>query len=237
MTAAFGFAVKGAIQWESQMTEVEKTVDGTDEEIKQLDKDLRQLATSTLPVAHAELAKIAAIGGQLGVGIKDISDFTETIARLDASSDALDAESAATGIAKFINQVGAGIDVADRFSSTLVELGNTEATNEAQILHGVSFFAAAARLANVEAQESLGLAASAGALGLRPEATGSSLARVFGTIRQAVETGNEDLATLSGLTGKSIADLTSAFEQEGGDVVFRGHAEGHATYPRGRREC
>ena len=219
-TAAFGFAVKGAISWESSMTEVEKTVDGTDAQIKQLDKDLRHLAVSTLPVAHSELAQIAAIGGQLGVRVEDVAAFTETIARLDASSDALDAESAATGVAKFINVVGAGIDKADEFSSTLVALGNNFATNEAQILHGVSFFAAAAKLANVDAQESLGLSAGASALGLRPEATGSSLARVFGTIRQAVETGNEDLDTLSQLTGKHLGELTGLFEEEGGDAVF-----------------
>ena len=219
-TTAFGFAVKGAISWESSMTEVEKTVDGTDAQIKQLDKDLRHLAVSTLPVAHSELAQIAAIGGQLGVRVEDVAAFTETIARLDASSDALDAETAATGVAKFINVVGAGIDKADEFSSVLVDLGNNFATNEAQILHGVGFFAAAAKLANVDAAESLGLSAAASDLGLRPEATGSSLARVFGVVRQAVETGNEDLATLSQLTGNSIAELTKSFEQEGGDAVF-----------------
>ena len=202
------------------MTEVEKTVDGTDAQIKQLDKDLRHLAVSTLPVAHSELAQIAAIGGQLGVRVEDVAAFTETIARLDASSDALDAETAATGVAKFINVVGAGIDQADEFSSVLVDLGNNFATNEAQILHGVGFFAAAAKLANVDAAESLGLSAAASDLGLRPEATGSSLARVFGVVRQAVETGNEDLATLSQLTGNSIAELTKSFEQEGGDAVF-----------------
>ena len=61
-----------SISFESDMAGVRKTVDGSKEEIEALGNELRRMSTE-IPVAAGELARIAAIGGQLGIAREEIA--------------------------------------------------------------------------------------------------------------------------------------------------------------------
>ena len=66
-TLALGVASgKAAMDYETAFTGVRKTVDGTEEQLAAVDKGLKELSKTT-PVSAAELANLAAVGGQLGI--------------------------------------------------------------------------------------------------------------------------------------------------------------------------
>lgn len=99
-----GLAAKSAADWESAWAGVTKTVDGSAEEMAQLETQLRHLAT-TLPASHEEIAAVAEAAGQLGVKRQDIASFTKTMIDLGVSTN-LTAEDAATALAKLGNIMG-----------------------------------------------------------------------------------------------------------------------------------
>ena len=70
---------KAAIDWEDSFAGVRKSVDGTEEQLTQLDKSLRKM-TETIPLAHKELANIAESAGQLGIQTDNIAEFVKTMA-------------------------------------------------------------------------------------------------------------------------------------------------------------
>ena len=73
ITGAFALAAKSAIGWETSFTDVRKTVNGTDEDLAKLEQRLRDMAKQDVPLPHGELAEIAALAGQLGIGNRQYS--------------------------------------------------------------------------------------------------------------------------------------------------------------------
>ncbi|HUW11733.1 MAG TPA: phage tail tape measure protein, partial [Anaerolineae bacterium] len=75
-----GVAVtKMAINWESDFAGVEKTVDGTAEQLAALEDQLLRTSRQ-IPITPEQIAKISELGGQLGVQIGDIDAFAQEIA-------------------------------------------------------------------------------------------------------------------------------------------------------------
>ena len=72
-------------QWITKplFTGVRKTIDGTEEQFAAVDKGLKELSKTT-PVSAAELANLAAVGGQLGIETGETGEtilkFTKTMA-------------------------------------------------------------------------------------------------------------------------------------------------------------
>ena len=77
----FGLAGKQAIQWETDFTGVRKTVNATDAEFEVLEETLRRMAKEDVPLPAGELAKLAEIGGQLGIPIETMSEFVKSHGR------------------------------------------------------------------------------------------------------------------------------------------------------------
>lgn len=124
-------AVKAAIEWESAFAGVLKTVDGTPEELAEVEAGLRALATSdvtgSLENAHVTLAAVAEAAGQLGVATGDIVSFTETMAMLGMTTN-ITATDAAFMIAQIQALTGMKPEDVDNFGSAIVALGNNFAT-------------------------------------------------------------------------------------------------------------
>src|SRR5699024_8604893 len=108
--------------WETAWAGVQKTNDGTAEQMQQLEEDLRHLA-QTLPASHAEIAATAEAAGQLGVAVDDVAVFTETMLHLGETTD-LSAEQAATAFARFTEIMGTGTGHVDQLGAAIVGLGN-----------------------------------------------------------------------------------------------------------------
>ena len=100
VTALGTAAVKASIDFESSFATVRKTIDGTEEEFERLaaaSKEMStQIATSTTDINH-----VMSTGGQLGIATEHIEDFTRVMIDLEKASTDLDADTAATQLAKF----------------------------------------------------------------------------------------------------------------------------------------
>ena len=119
-----GLVLKQAIEWESAVASMAKTIDESDtnpQMFEALTQELRDLSLE-IPIAAADLAELAATAGQLGIKTPAIAEFTETMAALGVSTN-ITAEQAATDLARLANITGMSQDSFDNLGSSIVDLG------------------------------------------------------------------------------------------------------------------
>lgn len=203
-------ATKAAIDWETAWAGVQKTNDGTAEQMQRLEEDLRNLA-KTLPASHAEIAAVAEAAGQLGVSVDDVADFTLTMINMGETTN-LSADEAATGIARFSNVMGTAWSDADRLGSTIVGLGNNFATTEAEILSMAQRIAPVGRIMNMTEADTLAMATAMSSVGIEAEAGGTAISMVMRKIDAAVREGGESLTDWAAAAGVSADEFATAWQ-------------------------
>ena len=119
--AATAGLVGSAVQWESSVASMAKTIDATPEDFEALTGSIRDLALE-IPMSAASLAELAATAGQLGIETPKIAEFTETVAAMGVSTN-ITAQDAASAFARIANITGMSQDDFDRLGSSIVELG------------------------------------------------------------------------------------------------------------------
>lgn len=210
---ALGLAAKAAMDWESAWAGVNKTVDGTPEQMAELEGGLRGLA-KTLPATHGELAAVAEAAGQLGVARKDILGFTKTMVDLGESTN-LTADEAATQIAQISNVMGTmereGSEGVARFGSALVALGNAGASTESEILAMAQRISGAGAIIGASESEVLALSNTLASMGVKAELGGGVTTRVLLKMYSAVKSGGGALDAFAKTAGVSAAEFSRAF--------------------------
>lgn len=215
--AGAGLAVRAAVQWESSWAGVQKTVDGSAEQMAKLEGELREMAR-TLPASHEEIAAVAEAAGQLGIERENVAAFTKTMIDLGETTN-LTAEQAATMMARFGNVMGTAQGDVDRLGASLVQLGNNSATTEAEIMEmGLRLSGAGKQLGLTEG-EVLGLSAALSSVGIRAEAGGSSVSSAMIKIAEAVDSGSSKLDTFATVAGMSTSEFKRAFEEDAGQAI------------------
>lgn len=213
--AALGATAKAAMDWESAWAGVTKTVDGSPEQMAELEQGLRGLA-KTLPITHTEIAGVAEAAGQLGVARKDVLGFTKTMIDLGVSTN-LTAEEAATQIAQISNVMGTmareGSMGVARFGSALVALGNDGASTEAEILALAQRISGAAATVGATEVEVLALSNTLASMGIKAELGGGVTTRVLLKMYSAVETGGKGLEAFAKVAGTSAEEFSKAFRE------------------------
>lgn len=199
--------VEAAVEYESAFAKVKKTVNATDAELTALSDTLKGLAAQ-IPHTADELAEIAAVGGQLGVSVSGLAEFTKTMALLGDATN-LTAEEAGTLLAQFANVTGTSENDFGRLGSTIVELGNNTATTEADILNMSQRLAAAGTAAGLTADQIIGISAALSSMGIESEAGASSISKLINRFQVAVSTGNglEEIARIAGETADGFSRL------------------------------
>lgn len=203
IVAGFGFATKAAIDYESAFAGVVKTVDASETELAALNAGLRDMATnaerpvSSLTNAHVELARIAEVAGQLGVGVDDIEEFTETIGMLGMTTD-LTGEQAAMSLAQFMNITGLPTSDIRLLGDVIVDLGNNMATTESTIVEFGQRLAGVGASVGMSDDEILALSATLASLGLEPEAGASAASAAISKMVDVSAKGGEELNVLAG---------------------------------------
>ena len=210
--AALGGIAKVAIDFESAWTGVTKTVDGTDEELAQVREGILKLASAT-GTSSSEIAGVAEAAGQLGVGVKDVTEFTETMVRLGDSTN-LSAGDAATAIAQFYNIMNQGLSTVDRFGAALVDLGNNSATSESKIMDMASRIAGSASQIGLTSQQVLALATSLSSVGIEAEMGGSAISTIMTNIDKEVALNGKHLKTWASTAGMSSKEFKKAWETD-----------------------
>ena len=210
--AALGGIAKVAIDFESAWTGVTKTVDGTDEELAQVREGILKLASAT-GTSSSEIAGVAEAAGQLGVGVKDVTEFTETMVRLGDSTN-LAAGDAATAIAQFYNIMNQDLSTVDRFGAALVDLGNNSATSESKIMDMASRIAGSASQIGLTSQQVLALATSLSSVGIEAEMGGSAISTIMTNIDKEVALNGKHLKTWASTAGMSSKEFKKAWETD-----------------------
>lgn len=203
---------------ETAMIGVAKTNDMTDEQLHNLQETFKDLSV-TIPVSAAELAKIAELGGQLGISVEGLEKFATTIANISVSTN-LDIEEASTALAQFANIVGLTEDQYERLGSAIVGLGNNFATDEETIMLMAQRFASAGVSADMSAKQIVALATAAGALGFRADAGASGMTKLIEKVKEAVSTG-DNLDEFASLAGMSAREFAKAFGEDATGAIAK----------------
>ena len=207
--SVFTDTASAAIEFESAITGVYKTVDGTQEQLLGLSDAARNMALN-IPSDVTEIAGVMESAGQLGIATDSIESFTETMIALGESTN-LSADEAASSLAKFANVTGMSADNYSNLGSVIVDLGNNFATTEADIVDMSSYLASAASLAGLAETDILALATAMTSVGINAEAGGSSMSRLITAMQTAVETGSANLEQFASVADMTAQEFSAAF--------------------------
>lgn len=212
IAAALRDCAAASIEFESAITGVYKTVDGTDAQLSAISDGIKEMST-VIPASTKELAGIAEAAGQLGIATDDVLGFSEVMANLSVTTN-LTAEDAAKQLARFANITKTSADDYGRLGSTIVALGNNFATTESNIVAMATRLASAGTLAGLTESEILALAASMSSVGIEAEAGGTAMTQTFTAIEKAVAHGGDELESFAEIAGMSAGDFKNAWENE-----------------------
>ena len=165
-----------------------------------------------------ELAGIAAVGGQLGIGANDIAQFTEVVAKLGGATN-MTSEISATGMARFLNVTNEQISTIGKFSAVLVELGNSTAATESEILLLAQNFGAAGSLAGLSTQEILAFSAAMKETGQQSQAGATALGKLFMQLDDAEKLGGKEMAVFWKTAGMDINQFRRVVETDIGSAA------------------
>ena len=211
MVAAGGASVAAAVSIDSALTNVRKTVDGTEADYQRL-KDTAVEFSKTNPVSAAQVLEIEALGAQLGFQVDQLEEFGRVVSGLDIATN-LDAETAATELAQFMNIMGTSRTEVSNLASSLIDLGNHYATTEADIMAMAMRIAGAGKQMGMTEGQVLGLATALSSVGIEAEAGGTAISTIMSTIDMAVAKNDSSLSDWASAAKMSAAEFAAAWRQ------------------------
>lgn len=210
--SALTLSAKSAIDFEDDFTGVEKTVDGTAEEMEELKQGIRDMAKE-IPSTTTEISAVAEAAGQLGIKTEDILSFTRVMIDLGNSTN-ISAEEAASSLAKFANITNMSAKDYDKLGATIVELGNNFATTEADIVAMAQNLASAGTQVGMSQSDIMALATALSSVGLEAQAGGTAFSKALIEMQLAVETNSESLKDWADVAGMSVNDFSKLFKED-----------------------
>lgn len=188
---------------EDGLIQVAKTTGMAGDELRAFEGDLDGLGKRLKGIPVQRIYEIAGAAGQLGIqGRRDLTDFTETMAKLGVATDVV-GEQGAKDIARLLTITGDGIGKVKEFGNTLNYLGNRTAASESEILSMASRVGQATTMFKLGSTAILGLSSAMAALDIMPERGGTAMGRVFMQIRDAAMNGGEAMKVLTAITGQT----------------------------------
>ncbi|WP_033445483.1 phage tail tape measure protein, partial [Wolbachia endosymbiont of Culex molestus] len=208
--------IKVAIDFESAMADVTKVVDfkkGTDEATK-FAKKLKEMSR-TIPLSAAELAQIAASGGQLGIKKEDLFMFTETVAKMSTAFD-MSAEQAGDSIAKLSNVYGIDVSKMEHVGNVINHLSDNTAAKARDMVETLAIVGGTAKQFGLDIEKTSSLANAFISLGKTPEKAATAINALLSKLQTAEEQGGDFKAALEqmGITAEEIVQRISENGEE-----------------------
>lgn len=211
MVAIGLYASKAAVEYDTAMADLRKTSDLTASELERMGESARELST-TQPVTASQILSIDAMGAQLGIANESLESFAKTVSGLEIATN-MDADTAATEMARFKNIVGMADEDMQRYGSTIVAIGNNMATTESETSQMAMRLASAGHQAGMSSSEILGLSAAMSSLGVKAEMGGSALSQVFIKISNAVTDGGAALEAFASRSNMTSEEFASSWKE------------------------
>ena len=174
-------SVAAAVQIDTSLTNVKKTVDGTDEQYQKLKASAIEFS-KTNAVSASQILDIQALGAQLGFAIDELDEFGQVVSGLDIATN-MGAEQAATEMAQFANITKMSHGEIRNYGSAIVGLGNSFATTESDISSMAMRIAAAGTQVHMSQADILGLATALASMGVEAEAGGTAISTIMAPMR------------------------------------------------------
>jgi len=201
---AFKLLAKPAIELESEMANVRKTTGFTREETDKLRMSMIDLS-KTLPMSAKELATIAAVAGQLGIGtqgVKAVENFTKVISMMTIATE-MSAEVAAKNLAKISKAFDIPISSVNNLGSVINELSNTTAATSTEIVSSMVRIGAAGANLGMTAEFAAALGATLVSSGMRAERAGTRMRSAL----IAIQSNMKRTAEIAGMTEDQFKEL------------------------------
>lgn len=236
LALAMAGGAAAAVKFENEFANVKKTMnDVQDPQVfKNISDDILRLSTE-IPIMAGELAGIAAVGGQLGIGADDISSFTEVVAKLGTATN-MSAEQAATSMARFLNVTNEQTDAIGKYAAVLVELGNSTAATEGEIILLAQNFGATGSIVGLSTEEILAFSAAMRETGQQSQAGATALGKLFLNLSDAAKLGGKEMSVFAETAGMDINQFRRLIETDIGEAaqIFLGglnsmNEEGRST--------
>jgi len=194
------------------MAGVAKTTDLSAVQLEQMGEKIKLLSTQ-IPMTAEEIAGLVEAAGQLGIADKNVLQFAEVMAALGVSTN-LSANEAATALAQMANVMGTAAQEYERMGSSIVALGNSSATTEADIVALAQRLAGSGKLVGMSEAQLFGYAAALSSVGIEAEAGGSALSKVWSEIETMVATKSDDLSDFAAVAGVSATEFSRAWSED-----------------------
>lgn len=178
ITGVAGGIVKIQSSFEDAFANVQKTVNATDEEFRQIRADIIALSEE-IPVSTEEIANLVSVAGQLGIqGRDNLMNFARTAALLGRTTD-MSSEEAVQGLSALITICQGSADEVDNLGSALNSLGASSNAGEKDILNMSLRVAGAGHAAGMSEQQILALSTTLAGMRVDSEMGGSALSRLI----------------------------------------------------------
>lgn len=200
------FAAKEAMKFETAMTGVKKVAEGTDEQYAKLSDELKKMSAE-LGISAAEMADIAAAGGQLGIPIEKLSEFTAIASKMSVAFG-MTAEEAGNAAATIANVFQLPIGEVEKLGDAINVLGNNTAAREKDIVAAMARIGGTAKQFGLVADEAAALADAFIALGKPPEVAATAINAMLQKLQTAQSQGKDFQAALEGI-GTSADEMAA----------------------------
>ncbi len=208
-----------AMEFELAWAGARRTVQGTAEEMETLREEILDLSTE-IPVAAKELARIASVGGQMGIAAPDIKEFTDVVARMSETFE-MSGDKAAMMMARigYVNK----IPVSDyrNLASSIVAVGDAYNTNTNDLMRTMLQMQAMGSQAGLTAQQMIAMGAVGMSSGQRVESFGTAVGRIAFELSKVVATGGSKLAAFAQVARLSSDQMVAAWREDKMGAIFR----------------
>ena len=200
------FATREAMKFETAMAGVKKVAEGTDEQYAKLSDELKKMSAE-LGISAAEMADLAAAGGQLGIPIEKLSEFTAIASKMSVAFG-MTAEEAGNAAATIANVFQLPISEVEKLGDAINVLGNNTAAREKDIVAAMARIGGTAKQFGLVADEAAALADAFIALGKPPEVAATAINAMLQKLQTAQSQGKDFQAALEGI-GTSADEMAA----------------------------
>ncbi|WP_264336623.1 phage tail tape measure protein [Wolbachia endosymbiont (group B) of Chorthippus brunneus] len=211
--------IKVAIDFESAMADVKKVVgfqEGTNE-ANEFAQKLKKLSRE-IPLSAAELAQIAASGGQLGIDKNKLLEFTTTVAKMATAFD-MSAEQAGDSIAKLANIYGIAEEKMEGVGNVINHLSDNTAAKAKDMVEALAIVGGTAKQFGLDINQTSSLVNAFVSLGKQPAKAGTAINALLSKLQTAEGQGKEFKATLESM-GITAEEMSQKVAQNGQEALL-----------------
>ncbi len=214
--------IGSSINFESAMADVRKVVNFDEgDDIKKMSADILKI-TRVLPATAEELAAIAAAGGQIGLGSKDVREFTGLVTKMKVAFD-MSAEDVGDSVAKIKNILGISLKDMEDLGDSINNLSDNSASKAREIIDVMKRTAAAGKQIGFTKEQIAALSSSFISLGKGPEVAGTAINSLYRVLATADNMGTKTESAFAklGISGAFLKQASFDDPQKALDMFLQ----------------